>query len=172
MRLIAIDPGPAESAFVEREILAGRQLGKIIRFGKRANEAVLDLIIGRGAEGFLAIEMIASYGMPVGAEVFDTCRWIGKYEQAWGGPVSLIFRRQVKMFLCGNNTAKDGNIRQALIDLYGGKVDAMGNKIDAIGTKKKPGELYGVHGDVWAALAVSVTWGDLMRTQRSAEEAA
>jgi hypothetical protein len=29
------------------------------------------------------------------------------------------------------------------------------------GTKKNPGLLYGVSGDVWAALALGVTWWDL-----------
>lgn len=99
----------------------------------------------------LAIEMIASYGMPVGAEVFDTCVWIGRFVQAWSAPYTLVYRRDVKMFLCGNNAAKDSNIRQALIDRYGGKERA-------IGKKKAPGPLYGIHEDVWAALAVGVTW--------------
>ena len=33
--------------------------------------------------------------------------------------------------------------------------------MDAIGTKKNPGPLYGVTGDVWAAIAVGLAWREL-----------
>jgi hypothetical protein len=67
-------------------------------------------------------------------------------------------RATVKAHLCRSAKAKDSNVRQALIDLFGGKENA-------IGTKKTPGPLYGISGDVWAALAVAVTWYDAnMRT--------
>jgi hypothetical protein len=96
----------------------------------------------------LAIEAIASYGMPVGAEVFNTCIFVGRFQQAWRNPdaVKLIYRRDVKLFLCGSARAKDGNIRQALID-----------KLGPVGTKAAPGPLYGVKSHAWAALAVAVT---------------
>jgi hypothetical protein len=147
MSLIAIDPGSERSAIVW---IAHNGLPK--KFDKIPNEEILAQI-SQTCSGWvhLAIEMIASYGMPVGAEVFDTCVWIGRFVQAWGGPFTLVYRREVKMFLCGNNTAKDGNIRQALIDRYGGK-DA------AIGKKASPGPLYRISADVWSALAVAVTW--------------
>ncbi len=147
MRMIAIDPGNEESAFLGVD----RDTGQM-SFGKSSNSEVLEFVKRRSMDTqHLAIEMIASYGMPVGREVFDTCVWIGRFIEAWGGPFTLVYRRDVKMFLCGNNTAKDGNIRQALIDRYGGKAAAIGNK-------KSPGPLYGISADVWSALAVAVTW--------------
>ena len=56
----------------------------------------------------------------------------------------------VKSHLCHSAKANDSNIRQALIDRWGG--DQV-----AIGRKKAPGPLYGFSGDMWAALAVAVT---------------
>ena len=56
------------------------------------------------------------------------------------------------MNLCYDSRAKDGNIRQALIDRFG-----------PVGTKKAPGWFYGVSKDVWAAVAVGVTWADKQR---------
>lgn len=147
MSLIAIDPGPEESAIIW---IAHNGLPK--RFGKFPNGEIVPQFVDalKGGWRHLAIEMIASYGMPVGAEVFETCVWIGRFIEAWGGPFTKVYRREVKSFLCVDSKAKDGNIRQALIDRYGGS--------SAIGNKKSPGPLYGITKDVWAALAVAVTW--------------
>jgi hypothetical protein len=104
------------------------------------------------------IEMIASYGMAVGREVFDTCRWVGRFQQQWESfhesTCELVYRRAVKMHLCGNNTAKDANVRQALIDRFGP------GKAKAIGVKAKQGPMYGITGDVTQALALAVTFAD------------
>ena len=51
--------------------------------------------------------------------------------------------------------AKDSNIRQALIDRFG-----------VVGTKKNPGWFYGVSKDVWAAIAVGVTYHDKAEEER------
>lgn len=75
----------------------------------------------------MVIEMIASYGMPVGKEVFDTCVWIGRFVEASGMPTNYIYRKDEKMNICHSMRAKDSNIRQALIDRFG-----------VVGTKKNP----------------------------------
>ena len=92
--------------------------------------------------------MIASYGMAVGAEVFETCIWIGRFKQAWCSPddVRMMFRQEVKLHLCKSTKAKDGNVRQALIDRLG-----------PVGTKKNPGPTFGIAGDMWAAVGIAVT---------------
>ena len=72
----------------------------------------------------IVIEMIASYGMPVGESVFQTCVWIGKFAQAYE---KYIYRKEEKMNICHSMRAKDSNIRQALIDRFG-----------PVGTKKNP----------------------------------
>ncbi len=62
----------------------------------------------------------------------------------------MLPRRAVKLALCGDSRAKDANIRQALIDRFGGSA--------AVGRKAAPGPLYGISRDVWSALAIAVTY--------------
>lgn len=150
--LLAVDPGPVESAWVE--LCDGRPEA----FAKEPNDDVLARVRSASAP-CLAIEMVAGYGMPVGAEVFETCVWSGRFLQGWcehlpEDTIIRIYRKAVKMHLCGSTRAKDANIRQALIDRFGP------GKPAAIGLKASPGPLYGVKADVWAALAVAVTAAD------------
>jgi hypothetical protein len=156
VKILAIDPGPVKSALVVWD--GERAIGEYLD-----NEEVttrfdeFDYYHQHTENIELVIEMIASYGMPVGAEVFETCVWIGQFMSAWGKPSARIKRGEVKMHLCHSMKAKDGNIRQAIIDLF--PPDGEG-KIPQIGTKSKPGPLYGISGDMWAALAVALTYAD------------
>lgn len=146
MRLLAIDPGPVESAYV---VMDG---WRIVERQKISNELLLKGLVGDPAVYIdkVVIEMIACYGMPVGAEVFETCVWIGRFMQAFGAEnCDRITRNVVKNHLCHRSQAKDANIRQALIDRLGPP-----------GTKREPGGTYGISGDAWAALAVALTWLD------------
>ena len=150
--ILAIDPGPERSGWV----LCSDMI--IVASGVDCNDAVL-LYMQRFSptDGTtLAVEMIASYGMAVGQEVFDTCVWVGRFKQEWHTPaaVRLVYRKDVKLHLCGDTRAKDGNIRQALIDLY---PRTGGGKVPQIGVKAKPGPLFGVTTHAWAALGVAVT---------------
>ena len=156
MSILAIDPGPVRSAYVVWD-------GERIRVhGMWDNDDMLAIVRTSGASR-LAIEMVASYGMPVGREVVETVLWAGRFYQAWVESISirpdpvLVYRLQVKQHLCNDSRAKDGNIRQALIDRLG-----------APGTKKAPGVTYGIKADEWAALAVAVTAWDGMKA-RAAE---
>ena len=160
MNVLAIDPGTTQSGWC---LFNGR---RVISCGVEENEAFLAGLAGLHADA-LAIEMIASYGMAVGREVFETCVWIGRFKQAWRAPdaVSLIYRRDVKLHLCGTAKAKDANIRQALIDLFPA---AGGGKVRQIGTKAQPGPLYGVSSHVWPALGVAVTWQAQQRANGAA----
>ncbi len=149
MQILAIDPGPIQSAWVEYVD------GKVRAFGLYDNLLLSGRIHCSSPSYHLAIEMIACYGMPVGKTVFDTCVWIGRFiERFGGGGYSLMYRREVKLHLCNSVRAKDSNIRQALIDRFGP------TRQKAIGTKKNPGPLYGFKTDLWAALAVAVTFAD------------
>lgn len=147
--ILAIDPGPKESAFV----MLGDNL-KPCQFDKGDNYKMLKIVKSYSNENIcdhFAMEMVASYGMAVGKEVFETCVWIGRFWEVSQAPYKqYIYRKDEKMNLCHNMRAKDTNIRQALIDRFG-----------VVGTKKNPGWFYGVSKDVWAAIAVGVTYHDL-----------
>jgi hypothetical protein len=155
MNIIGIDPGPTQSAFVEYDGVQIREFGKVPN-AKLCTR--LACHVARTGD-VLAIEMIASYGMPVGAEVFETCVWIGRFIEAWGLEFEQVYRNRVKNHLCHSSKANDSNIRQALIDMFGGKEKA-------IGRKATPGPLHEIKGDVWSALAVAVTYAD----QQAAKE--
>lgn len=147
MTITAIDPGTNESAFV---VFDGQ---KVLRSGFVSNDEMIQLATNCPPsdnplpEAPVSIEMIASYGMAVGKEVFETCVLIGRLSQAFeqrGFIVRRVYRKDIKMHLCGSMKAKDANIRQALIDKHGPP-----------GTKKAPGATYGISGHLWAALAVA-----------------
>lgn len=151
--ILAIDPGTNESGF------CFYNAGKVLASGVSTNEEILELIMEFGpnanAKPRLAVEMVASYGMAVGKETFRTVWWSGRFAQLWlieWKPETFleVYRAEVKTEICKSQKANDSNIRQAIIDRYGGK-DA------AIGKKATPGPLYGVKSHAWAALAVAIT---------------
>jgi hypothetical protein len=149
LTILAIDPGTTESGWCLFDC------GAVLESGVMSNEAMRDAI-RRSPADVLAIEMIASYGMPVGREVFETCVWIGRFAQVWKQPddVEFVYRKDVKLHLCGTTKAKDPNVRQALLDMF---PRTGGGKTPQIGTIKQPGPLYGVSTHAWPALGVAIT---------------
>lgn len=147
--ILAIDPGPAKSGYCLYDGATVRSAGVM------PNEDML-LYLHLNPVPRLAIEMIASYGMAVGREVFETCVWIGRFQESWHNPssVELIYRKDVKLHLCGTNKAKDANVRQALLDMF---PRTGGGAVPQVGTKKEPGPLYGISTHAWPALGVAIT---------------
>ena len=76
--VLAIDPGRDQSAWI---VLDGD--GHPERFGIDPNAKMLDIVHDNASCRHMAIEMVASYGMTVGADIFQTCVWIGRFIQAW-----------------------------------------------------------------------------------------
>ncbi len=161
--VLAIDPGSEQSGYV---VYDGE---KLLCFGLASNTDVVhglsSLIRGYQHEptkiSHLAIEFPRARGMLASNDLFVTCRWVGRFAQKYYecspyAPVTFVDRKDVKMCICESPRAKDTNIRQALIDRWGGKAKA-------IGLKATPGPLYGVKKDIWSALAVAVTWWETMR---------
>ena len=143
--MLSIDPGNVESAYC----LIDRETYKPIEFGKINNYELVYKIKENGFSYYddFVIEMVASYGMAVGKEIFDTCVWIGRFIEASRIiEPKYIYRKEVKINLCNSMKAKDSNIRQALIDRFG-----------VVGTKKNKGWFYGFKADIWSAYAVGIT---------------
>lgn len=154
MKIIAIDPGYRQSALVA---WTGEE---ITRKEILENEKARDVLGTDFVQKTVVIEMISSYGMPVGREVFETVLWIGRFVEratAYGHDVHLVYRHAIKMHLCNSARAKDSNIRRAIIDRFGG--DA------AI---KKGGPLHGVSKDLWSALAVALYFDDTRKREVAA----
>jgi hypothetical protein len=154
--VLAIDPGSERSAWLvlkdDRPTVAqgmadNADLVRALRLGCLPTGLA-------GLGDVVVIEQIESYGMAVGREVFDTVWWSGRFAEA-ARPTAVVQlpRRAVKLALCADSRAKDTNIRQALLDRFGGKAAAVGRKA-------APGPLYGISGDVWSALAIAVTYAD------------
>ena len=158
LRLLAIDPGPTQSAYI---VLSKMPRLKILEYGIKWNREIFEILSDFRGDYLhpdetlkyrVVIEDIESFGMPVGYHVFETVRWTGRFDREWyhftnGFLVDYIKRSHIKQVLCGNARAKDSNIRQALLDIWGSP-----------GTKAAPGLTYGIHKDVWSALAVATTF--------------
>ena len=157
MRILAIDPGSAESAWV----LIDADTRRPTAFAKEPNADLLDKLWKSADYQLAAIEMIASYGMAVGAEVFDTCVWIGRFYEAIQldstEPVHLVKRQPIKLHHCHDSKAKDSNIRQALVDRFAPGVSNYGK-----GTKARPGWFHGFKADCWQAYALAVYAADVL----------
>jgi hypothetical protein len=151
MRILAIDPGNVQSAYV----LFDTEKEECLSRGILLNDECLKVFDTFGYSDtdradICVIEQIASMGMAVGETIFETAVWSGRFWQLLSMrniPVERLKRIAIKNILCGSSKAKDTNIRQRLIDIFG-----------EVGTKKNPGKLYGMKADMWAALAVAVAW--------------
>jgi len=163
-RILAIDPGTTESAYVIWDGTTIHDKGKVI------NIQMLDYIYDlypvsvcdeMGTPGVCVIEQVKSYGMVVGDSIFDTVFWSGRFAES-AGHVNMSFecmpRMDVKMHLCHSPRAKDANITQALIDRFAPNTSNNGK-----GSKKAgdfPGFFAGFKSDIWAAFALAVTYYD------------
>lgn len=148
MKVICIDPGPDNSAYA---VWDTEKHGFCMNAACYETHAIVSTegMIGRlrsivrNGITTVAIEMIQSYGMPVGRSTFQTVMNIGRFMQAAYEVDSFAV---IKLY--GRPTIK-GQI--------GGKTDA---EIRAslrlrYGEAKKGEKLEGVKKDIWAALALA-----------------
>jgi len=90
--ILALDPGTTQTGWC----IYSTKHKTVQAFGVSPNEEIITLIDER-VYTEVACEMIASYGMAVGAEVFETCIWIGRFQQKLadteGMPMHRVFRK-------------------------------------------------------------------------------
>ncbi|MPZ74004.1 MAG: hypothetical protein GEU74_12375 [Nitriliruptorales bacterium] len=159
-KILAIDPGNTESGWC----VIDARTREPLQFGKPDNRVLLtdltldnDLALWRTVD-HAVIEMVASYGMAVGADVFETCVWIGRFHEALRRAditAGLVKRHPVKVHHCHDSRAKDSNIVQALVDRF-----APGQPNRGKGTKAEPGWFHGFAADIWQAYALAVYVAD------------
>lgn len=157
MIIHAIDPGPLKCG-----VVTVYDDERIAHAGVESTDSVIANLYSAPVPIEVVVEEVECYGMAVGRSVFDTVKVIGRIIEACsrcGLPEPVMLpRRQVKIALCNSAKAKDPNIRQAIIDRYGGKHET-----------KKGGALYGVKTHAWSALAIALTRIEqLKETERAA----
>lgn len=147
MRVLALDPGPKETAYV---VWDG---SKIEEMGNTANDDLVTCLqfwpVRRPHH--CAIEQIR--GCKTGkAEILDTCWWGGRFFQAWGTGAVMVSRQQiVKSLGYSGYGNKDTYVRKALIARFG----PPGTKVHGV--------LHGVTGHLWAAAALAITFHDSVK---------
>lgn len=167
MKVIAIDPGPVTSAMVEIDPIDQSILGKEIM----DNWDLLKILEHPTKSDELAIEDMSPMGKTTGRTVFNTLKWIGRFQQAFvqgyeEEKCALITRVEVKLKMCDSIICNDRDIRQAVIDYYTKITPPSllgGGKTPLVGTKKNPGPLFGVARDLWQAIAVGLAYIDIRK---------
>lgn len=153
--LLAIDPGTVASGWVVMD----RKTRRPLSFGKDQNEDLVQAIIAEQIWApELVVEMLTSYGAPVGRETLETCVWVGRFLQAatMKNVNALTMNRfDVKLELIGSPRTNDSMIRAYLVDRFAYGVPNLGK-----GTKAEPGWFYGFKADIWQAYALGVAWID------------
>lgn len=157
MKILGVDPGTIQTGWV----LYNSVSHSVEDSGVSDNDDFLNDLIGKLDYDIMAIERIASYGMPIGAETIRTIEYIGRYWQkvedikSDRSKVELFYKKvDINPTICGSNKVKDANIRKALMDMF---PKTGGGSNPSVGTSKQPGVLYGITTHKWAALAVAVT---------------
>ena len=187
MSILAIDPGTEKSGWCVME-----EDGTVLEFGWTDNADLktrLEIYTDEEPDMMVLIEDISNYGMAVGRDTFETVKWMGRFDSVTvDACLAYITRPTIKAALCNSVKATDANVRQAVIDWYGGDSVAIGGKKClnckgkgwngrdhavckschcqkvkgeygvGCGYETHPGQLHGVSSHVWSALALGITY--------------
>lgn len=174
MKIMAIDPGTTESAYVilddQYQIISADKVGNDVVLSIIADAPGLDAVIIEDIEPRYSSTDRSAAGAVMGQSTIETIKAFGRFSlQAAlrGLMVGSIFRRDERSCLIPTKrnglpplpeTAPkhaDGQIRASLIRRFARHDQERGR-----GTKANPDTFYGFHGDMWQAMAVGVTWLD------------
>ena len=161
--VIGIDPGNIETGYC----VVYKDNYEIIGKGKCLNEVMYEeigLCLASSPEYsndmriYVAVEGFKSYGMMMGQTTIDAIWWSGRFFEMYEDhdPFTL-YRKEVKLNLCGMTNAKDKNVTAALVERFAPNTLNRGK-----GYKKSPGYFYGFKADIWAAFAICVTYVDIL----------
>jgi hypothetical protein len=94
-----------------------------------ANDEIVERLRVENLEA-LIIETPKPRGEPSSSQLYETAIWIGRFVEAVNNrcPWGFIFHQQTCMAVCRSSHAKEPQIRQGLIELFGGKTIARGGK--------------------------------------------
>lgn len=154
MKLLAIDPGTSQSAYVVFDTVRKIPLhnGTLPNRTLQSGLARKPPMLGSDC---MAIEQVTGSGMIAGNEIFETAYWSGVFCQAWEQSTELPFmripRQTVKKHVLGKAAGNDKDVTAALITFYGGKDSA-------IGTKALPGPMASIKSHERSALAVAIAF--------------
>lgn len=163
MRILAIDPGTTQSGWVIVRV-ENDAIIELEAKGITDNEKMFGIINGISPfDDQVWCEMIASQGMSVGQETYETCVWIGRFMNHHGAKgFHRATRNQIKLHLCGLARANDVTVTSALKDRFGPPstteiITPIGKNGLPMKPKKiiTPGFTHGIHLHMWQALAVA-----------------
>lgn len=154
MRILGLDTGTEKTGWV----IYDTETHTVPLMGIDDNKFVLNEVIEKYDYNIASLEMVASYGMAVGATTFETVYWIGRFAER----VEVKKREAIRYYkktdinpaICFNSKANDSTIRRALLDMF---PKTGGGSEPSIGTKKQQGALYGFNSHMYPALAVALT---------------
>lgn len=151
--ILGIDPGPEKSGWVLYDTIRKRIEAQGI-------SPIFEIATIITHAHVIWIEMVACYGMAVGADVLETAVNIGQimtYGRCSNIAVNRITRPEVCHHLCHNRGATKAEVKTAIIDRFD-PMRRFGKY--GKGTKKNPGPLINIRDHEWDALAVALYGAD------------
>lgn len=149
MKILAIDPGPEQSAGVIWDV----DIGRVVACKQMDNRLFRIFVKAQmkcGTFDVAAIEDVAYYGKVLNRSTFETLKFIGRLQEILHPHCHFVFFPDYALHFCNSRRGvKTSQINAVLTDRLGGK-----------GTQKNPGPLYGIKEHMWSALAVAVYWAD------------